>query len=82
MPLPTRRHDATASPLLRNKRDLQIKQLQKEIAQLLTSCQEPSARIRVEHIFREENLLARMTCLSFICGLVTVRLPIIESQMC
>jgi hypothetical protein len=23
-----------------------------------------------------------MTCLSFICGLVTVRLPIIESQKC
>ncbi len=50
MPLPTRRHNATASPLLRNKRDLQIKQLQKEIAQLLTSCQEPSARIRVRFL--------------------------------
>jgi hypothetical protein len=33
--------------LLRNKRDLQIKQLRKEIAQLLTSGQEPSAHIRV-----------------------------------
>lgn len=33
--------------LLRNKRDLQVKQMRKEIAQLLTSGQEPSARIRV-----------------------------------
>ncbi len=33
--------------LLRNKRDIQIKQLRKEIAQLLTSGQEPSACIRV-----------------------------------
>lgn len=33
--------------LLRNKRDIQIKQLRKDIAQLLTTGQEPSARIRV-----------------------------------
>ncbi|CAK9868169.1 unnamed protein product [Sphagnum jensenii] len=66
--------------LLRNKRDLQIKQLRKEIAQLLTAGQEPSARIRVEHIFREENLLAAYDVLELFCELVTVRLPIIESQ--
>lgn len=36
--------------LLRNKRDLQIKQLRKEIAQLLTAGQEPSARIRVRSL--------------------------------
>ncbi|KAH8933157.1 hypothetical protein BDL97_18G015500 [Sphagnum fallax] len=66
--------------LLRNKRDLQIKQLRKEIAQLLTTGQEPSARIRVEHIFREENLLAAYDVLELFCELVTVRLPIIESQ--
>ena len=33
--------------LLRNKRDIQVKQMRKEIAQLLTTGQEPSARIRV-----------------------------------
>jgi hypothetical protein len=126
--------------LLRNKRDLQIKQLRKEIAQLLTSGQEPSAHIRVsvfttsvpnlykegtlqtksfvgflsfvrlyvgaggitlfhmqtchimlglmmgfhvyqvEHIFREENILAAYDILELFCELITVRLPIIESQ--
>ncbi|CAK9217122.1 unnamed protein product [Sphagnum troendelagicum] len=66
--------------LLRNKRDFQIKQLRKEIAQLLTSGQEPSAHIRVEHIFREENILAAYDILELFCELITVRLPIIESQ--
>ncbi|CAK9870783.1 unnamed protein product, partial [Sphagnum jensenii] len=66
--------------LLRNKRDLQIKQLRKEIAHLLTSGQEPSAHIRVEHIFREENILAAYDILELFCELITVRLPIIESQ--
>jgi hypothetical protein len=66
--------------LLRNKRDIQIKQLRKEIAQLLTSGQEPSARIRVEHVYREENILAAYDILELFCELITVRLPIIESQ--
>ena len=33
--------------LLRNKRDIHVKQMRKEIAQLLTTGQEPSARILV-----------------------------------
>lgn len=33
--------------LLRNKREAQVKQMRREISQLLTSGQEPSARIRV-----------------------------------
>ena len=33
--------------LLRNKREIQVKQMRKEISQLLTTGQEPSARIRV-----------------------------------
>jgi hypothetical protein len=35
---------------------------------------------QVEHIFREENLLAAYDVLELFCELVTVRLPIIESQ--
>jgi hypothetical protein len=66
--------------LLRNKRDIQIKQLRKEIAQLLTSGQEPSACIRVEHVYREENILAAYDILELFSELITVRLPIIESQ--
>ena len=37
--------------LLRNKREIQVKQMRKEISQLLTSGQEPSARIRVSTLF-------------------------------
>ncbi|CAK9858237.1 unnamed protein product [Sphagnum jensenii] len=66
--------------LLRNKRDIQIKQLRKEIAQLLTSGQDPSACIRVENVYREENILAAYDILELFCELITVRLPIIESQ--
>nr|GEW40225.1 IST1 homolog [Tanacetum cinerariifolium] len=44
--------------LLQNKRDTQLKQMRKEIAQFLLSGQEPIARIRVEHIIREQNIWA------------------------
>lgn len=66
--------------LLRNKREAQVKQMRREISQLLTSGQEPSARIRVEHIIREQNILAAYDILELFCELVVVRLPIIESQ--
>ncbi|KAG0594399.1 hypothetical protein M758_UG074200 [Ceratodon purpureus] len=66
--------------LLRNKREIQVKQMRKEISQLLTTGQEPSARIRVEHIIREQNILAAYDILELFCELVAVRLPIIESQ--
>jgi hypothetical protein len=35
---------------------------------------------QVEHIFREENILAAYDILELFCELITVRLPIIESQ--
>jgi hypothetical protein len=66
--------------LIRNKRDSQVKQLRKDIAQLLTSGQEPSARIRVEHVIREENIMAAYDMLELFCELIVVRLPIIDSQ--
>ncbi|CAK9876214.1 unnamed protein product [Sphagnum jensenii] len=66
--------------LIRNKRDSQVKQLRKDIAQLLTSGQEPSARIRVEHVIREENIMAAYDILELFCELIVVRLPIIDSQ--
>ncbi|CAM6114395.1 unnamed protein product [Calypogeia fissa] len=66
--------------LLRNKRDIQIKQMRKDIAQLLSTGQEPSARIRVEHIAREQNVMAAYDIIELFCELIIVRLPIIESQ--
>ncbi|KAJ7534923.1 hypothetical protein O6H91_12G010300 [Diphasiastrum complanatum] len=66
--------------LLRNKRDIQVKQMRREIANLLQTGQEPSARIRVEHIIREQNIMAAYEIIELFCELIVVRLPIIESQ--
>lgn len=66
--------------LLRNRREQQIKQMRKDIAKLLETGQEATARIRVEHIVREENMMAAQEIIELFCELVSVRLPIIESQ--
>ncbi|XP_076914457.1 uncharacterized protein LOC143573471 [Bidens hawaiensis] len=66
--------------LLQNKRDTQLKLMRKEIAQFLLSGQEPIARIRVEHIIREQNIWAAYEILEMFCEFVLARIPIIESQ--
>lgn len=66
--------------LLQNKRDLQLKQMRKEISQFLQAGQEPIARIRVEHIIREQNIWAAYEILELFCEFVLARVPIIESQ--
>ncbi|KAG6601778.1 IST1-like protein, partial [Cucurbita argyrosperma subsp. sororia] len=66
--------------LLQNKRDLQLKHMRKEIAQFLQTGQEPIARIRVEHVIREQNIWAAYEILELFCEFVLARVPIIESQ--
>ncbi|GAU33474.1 hypothetical protein TSUD_288930 [Trifolium subterraneum] len=66
--------------LLRNRREIQLKNMRRDIAKLLETGQEATARIRVEHIIREENMMAAQEILELFCELVSVRLPIIESQ--
>ncbi|PQM33331.1 uncharacterized protein Pyn_31200 [Prunus yedoensis var. nudiflora] len=66
--------------LLRNRREIQIKQMRRDIAKLLETGQEATARIRVEHIIREENMMAAHEVIELFCELIAVRLPIIESQ--
>ncbi|KAK4763853.1 hypothetical protein SAY87_013291 [Trapa incisa] len=66
--------------LLQNKRDLQLKLMRKEIAQFLQAGQEPIARIRVEHVIREQNLTAAYAIIELFCEFVHARTPIIESQ--
>ncbi|XP_042507541.1 uncharacterized protein LOC122083719 [Macadamia integrifolia] len=66
--------------LLRNRREIQIKQMRKDIAKLLENGQEATARIRVEHIIREENMMAAQEIVELFCELIAVRLPIIETQ--
>ncbi|KAM0044183.1 putative vacuolar protein sorting-associated protein Ist1 [Helianthus debilis subsp. tardiflorus] len=66
--------------LLRNRREIHIKQMQRDIAKLLETGQEATARIRVEHIIREEKMMAAQEIIELFCELVVVRLPIIEAQ--
>ncbi|RAL40641.1 hypothetical protein DM860_006711 [Cuscuta australis] len=66
--------------LLRNRREMQLKQMRKEIAKLLETGQEATARIRVEHIIREEKMMAAQEIVELFSELIAVRLPIIEAQ--
>lgn len=66
--------------LLKNKREAQLKQLKREVAQLLESGQDRTARIRVEHVVREEKTKAAYELIEIYCELIVARLPMIESQ--
>ncbi|XP_042027878.1 IST1 homolog isoform X1 [Salvia splendens] len=66
--------------LLRNRREIQVKQMRGEIAKLLETDQEASARIRVENILREEKMMAAHELVELFCELITARLPIIDAQ--
>lgn len=66
--------------MLRNKRDAQLKHMRKEIFQYLQTGQEAIARIRVEHIIREENIMAAYEILELFCEFVLARVPILETQ--
>ncbi|MED6110586.1 hypothetical protein PIB30_044434 [Stylosanthes scabra] len=66
--------------LLKNKREAHIRQLKRELAQLLESGQDQTARIRVEHVVREEKTMAAYDLVEIYCELIAARLPMIESQ--
>ncbi|KAL2930035.1 IST1-like protein [Bienertia sinuspersici] len=66
--------------LMKNKKDVQLKQLKREVAHLLESGQDQTARIRVEHVVREEKMIDAYEMIEIYCELVVARLPIIESQ--
>ncbi|XP_056696569.1 uncharacterized protein [Spinacia oleracea] len=66
--------------LLQNRRDAQLKQMRKEIAQFLRTGQEAIARIRVEHVIREQNIWEAYEILEMFCEFVLARVPILESQ--
>ncbi|KAL3829962.1 hypothetical protein ACJIZ3_018764 [Penstemon smallii] len=71
---------ASRMKLLRNKKDVQVKQMKREIAQLLESGQDRTARIRVEHVIREEKMMAAYDLIEIYCELIIARLSIIETQ--
>ncbi|XP_039165842.1 uncharacterized protein LOC120292047 [Eucalyptus grandis] len=71
---------ASRLKLLRNKKEVQVKQMRRDLAQLLESGQDQTARIRVEHVVREEKMMAAYELVELFCELIAARLPIIESQ--
>uniref|UniRef100_A0A0D9V4A6 IST1-like protein n=1 Tax=Leersia perrieri TaxID=77586 RepID=A0A0D9V4A6_9ORYZ len=66
--------------LLRNRRELQLINMRKEMVQYLQTGQESIARIRVEHIIREQNILAAYEIVELFCEFVLARVPIVEVQ--
>lgn len=66
--------------LLRNKREEHLRQMRRDIASLLQSKQDDTARIRVEHLIREQNVMAANEIIDLFCELIVVRLPIIAKQ--
>ncbi|KAL3565597.1 hypothetical protein D5086_033643 [Populus alba] len=54
--------------------------MRRDVAKLLETGQEATSRIRVENIIREENMMAAQEIIELFCELITVRLPIIETQ--
>ncbi|KAG6723454.1 hypothetical protein I3842_03G208300 [Carya illinoinensis] len=66
--------------LLKNKREAQLKQLKREVAKLLESGQDRTARIRVEHVVREEKTTSAYELIEIYCELIVSRRSIIDSQ--
>lgn len=66
--------------LLQNKREGQLKLMRKEIAHFLLTGQEAIARIRVEHVIREQKIWDAYEILEMFCEFILARIPILESQ--
>ncbi|CAD6342373.1 unnamed protein product [Miscanthus lutarioriparius] len=66
--------------LLRYRREAQVRQMRRDIAALLRDKQEDTARIRVEHVIREQNFMAANEIIELFCELIVTRLPIIAKQ--
>ncbi|KAL2527931.1 Regulator of Vps4 activity in the MVB pathway protein [Forsythia ovata] len=66
--------------LLRNKREAVVRQMRRDIAMLLDSGQDATARVRVEHVIREMNIMAANEFIELFCELVVARLSVISKQ--
>ncbi|CAM0882318.1 unnamed protein product [Alopecurus aequalis] len=66
--------------LLRNKKEAQVRQMRREVAQLLEGNQDQTARIRVEHVIREEKFMQAYDLIEVYCELIVARMSIIDSQ--
>uniref|UniRef100_A0ACD5XP91 Uncharacterized protein n=1 Tax=Avena sativa TaxID=4498 RepID=A0ACD5XP91_AVESA len=71
---------AARMKLLRNRREAQVRKMRGDIAALLRDGREDTARIRVEHVIREQNIMAANEIIELFCELIVTRLPIIAKQ--
>lgn len=60
---------------------LQMKQTRKEVAELLRANKQENARIRVEAVIRDQNLLQAYEVLEVFLELLSVRLQLIEKSV-
>ncbi|KAK4753995.1 hypothetical protein SAY87_002099 [Trapa incisa] len=65
---------------LKKRKEVVVKQLRRDLAQLLDSGQVHTARIQVEHVDREEKMMAACELIEIFCELIAIHLPMIESQ--
>ncbi|KAG2410930.1 caffeoyl-CoA O-methyltransferase [Vigna angularis] len=66
--------------LLKNKSELHVWNLRKELADFLRSGHNHAARVKVEYVVMEEKTMGAYDLIKIYCELITARLPVIESQ--
>lgn len=66
--------------LLKDRREVKLKQMRRELAKLLETNQEPSAHIGAELIYKELNIVAAYNIIELFCELLASRLSIIVAQ--
>ncbi|KAM0861363.1 hypothetical protein ACQ4PT_045914 [Festuca glaucescens] len=71
---------AARMKLLRNRREAQVRKMRGDVAALLRDGRDDTARIRVEHVIREQNTMAANEIIELFCELIVTRLPIIAKQ--
>ncbi|KAG6477497.1 uncharacterized protein LOC122022628 [Zingiber officinale] len=68
------------SKLLKNKGEAQVRTMRRDLSQLLQMGQDEIARIRVQHVIKEEKMMSAYDLIETYCELIVEFLPIIESQ--
>ncbi|KAG0587961.1 hypothetical protein KC19_2G204900 [Ceratodon purpureus] len=66
--------------LLRNKKGIQIASDRREVADFLRNGQEGNARLRVEHVIREQNLIEAYDLLYLYAERIAAQLSVIDSK--
>jgi vacuolar protein sorting-associated protein IST1 len=66
--------------LLKNKKTVHSKQQKREIATLLSNKKEEMARIRVEHIIRDDFNIEALELIEMLCELVYERISLITKD--